>query len=118
MSTRRARSRNPISRIAIFGALAVAIAFGALAVETAATETRRGEPHHAVIVPRDAHPAVVVAGTKGSRGSAWLASLITACAFVALAGYVLGAVRRVGYRRNAGRFSVRLRAPPAQLVAL
>jgi hypothetical protein len=117
MVTRRARSRDPIARVALFGALAIAVAFGAFALESVETAARSADAGHAVVVPHDARPNVVVAGSNRPRGSAWFASLYTACAFVALAGFVLAAGRRVGYRRNAARFSIRLRAPPSLHVA-
>lgn len=117
MDTRRARFRDPIARVALIGALALAVAFGAVALDTAATPAHSGDAQHAVIVPREARPVVVGAGTKDSRGNAWVASLFAVCAFIALSGYMLRAQRRAGYRRGAARFSVRLRAPPALLVA-
>jgi hypothetical protein len=118
MITRRARSRDSIARVACFGALALAIAFGALALDSVATAGRAGDAQHAVVIPHDARPTVVVANSSRSRGGAWFASLFSACALMALAGYVLGTDRKIGYRCNAAQFSIRLRAPPSLHVAL
>lgn len=118
MITRRARSRDSIARIACFGALALAIAFGALALDSVDSSGRAGDAPHAVVIPHDARPTVVVANSNRSRGGAWFASLFSAGALMALAGYVLGTGRRVGYRRNAAQYSIRLRAPPSLHVAL
>jgi hypothetical protein len=118
MNTRRARPGDSIARIAIFGALALAVVFGALAVESTDTQGHTGDAQHAVIVPRDARPNFVPAGSTKSRGNAWFASLFATALFVALAAHLLGADRPVGHRRTAKQSSVRLRAPPLLHVAL
>ena len=118
MTTRRARFRNPIARVAAVGALAIAVAFGAFALESVPANARANDEQHAIVVPHDARPNVAVASSNRSRGNAWFASLFAAGAFVALAGFVLGAERRVGHRRNYAQYSIRLRAPPVFRVAL
>jgi hypothetical protein len=118
MVTRRARPGDSIARIALFGAVALAIVFGALAVETADASGHTANAQHAVIVPREARPNIVAAGSTKSRGSAWFASLFAVAAFAALAAYLLGRDRKVGHRRPLADFSIRLRAPPTVHVAL
>jgi hypothetical protein len=118
MVTRRARPGDSIARIALFGALALAVVFGALAVETADAAGHTSGAQHAVIVPREARPNLVTAGSTKSRGSAWFASLFAVAAVAALAAYLLDSDRTVGYRRTLANFSIRLRAPPTLHVAL
>ena len=118
MVTRRARPGGSIARIALFGALALAVVFGGLAVETADANGHTADAQHAVIVPHEARPNIVTAGSTKSRGSAWFASLFAVAAFAALAAYLLDTDRRVGYRRTLANFSIRLRAPPTPHVAL
>ena len=117
MITRRVRPGDSIARIAIFGALGLAVVFGALAVESTGTPGHTGDAQHAVIVPRDARPSFVPAGSTKSRGNAWFASLFATALFTALAAHLLGSDRKAGYRRTVQQSYVRLRAPPLLHVA-
>jgi hypothetical protein len=118
MVTRRARPGGSIARTALFGALALAVVFGALAVETADATGYIANAPHAVVVPREARPNIVAAGSTKSRGSAWFASLFLVASFAALAAYLFSSGRKVGHRHTLANFSIRLRAPPTLHVAL
>ena len=117
MVTRRVRPGDTIARIALFGALALAVVFGAVAFDSIGVANATPAAHHAAIIGHDARPIVVAANTSRSRGGAWLAWLLAASALAALAISLLGADRRAGHHRNAAKFSIRLRAPPILHVA-
>jgi hypothetical protein len=117
MITRRERAPGSIARKIILGALALAVVFSAVELDSIAANSHTSDVHHAVIASRDNKANVVVGTANRFRGSAFFASLLSLAALAALAAGMLDGDRRARTRRRRRQFSIRLRAPPSFHVA-
>jgi hypothetical protein len=112
MSTRGERSRRPITRFAVAGALALAVLFTGTELQSVTSNAGAAVAHRAVIAP-DAKANPVTATAARAGGTAWVASLLGAVAYAVLGAHLLRSIREGNRRRALRRFSFRLRAPPA-----
>ena len=111
------RARTRIARLAIAGALAIAVLFAGAGLASVTSTSDASAVHRAVIVARDSKATLVAAPTSRNRGNASLAWLLRAVACALLGAYVLHTFGRCNRRYDLRRLSFRLRAPPRLVVA-
>src|SRR3954452_691828 len=105
MDARRAHGRGTIARIAIAGALAVVVLFGAAGLEAISSTGHATDAHHAAVTAREAKAHLVAATTSRTRGTAWSAPLLGAIACAALVAELLRSGRDGDDRRALRRLS-------------
>ena len=117
MQTRRAPGHGPIARIAIAGAVALAVVVGCAGLAAISAPVHASDAHHAVVGAREPKANLVAATTTRTRAGAWVAFLLGGLALGALGAQRLRTRRGRDARRDLRRLTLRLRAPPALLVA-
>src|SRR5579862_5456284 len=117
MDTGGARGRGPIARLAMAGAIALAVVVGCAGLATIPAPTHASDTHHAVVAARDSKASLAAAATTRTRGLTWFASLLGAIGCAAFGAQLLRTRRGRDVRRDLRRLALRLRAPPRFLVA-
>jgi hypothetical protein len=117
MDTGGARGRGPIARLAIVGAIALAVVVGCGGLAAISAPTHSSDTHHAVVAARDSKVSLAAGAATRTRGLTWFASLLGAIGCAAFGAQLLRTRRGRDVRRDLRRLALRLRAPPRFLVA-